>query len=87
MKRFSLKRHEKEEPLAEKKDIKSEVEVIGLPPIALQEAKKKEEKPKISIEFPKKEEIKLLATYNFISDNIPITIKIYKKKRRVCTYL
>jgi len=69
--------------LKNKENIKGEVQVTGLPPIALQEGKKKEEKavsPSLSLSVPKKEEIKLITTYNFISDDIPITIKVYKKK-------
>src|SRR3989338_6795226 len=62
-----------------KEEIKGDVKVTGLPPIALA-AKKREEEKKIAVSAPKKEDIKLLATYNFISDNIPITIRIYKKK-------
>ncbi|MBI2650690.1 type II/IV secretion system ATPase subunit [Candidatus Woesearchaeota archaeon] len=53
------------------------MKITGLPPIAA-ESKKKEEK--IEPAPLKKDDIKLLATYNFISDNIPITIKVYKKK-------
>ena len=56
-----------------------QVQVTGLPPIIMQEAKKPEEKPKVPISL-KKEDVKLIATYDFISDMIPITIKIYKKK-------
>ena len=33
-----------------------------------------------AISIPKKTDIKLISTYNFQSDNIPITIKIYTKK-------
>ena len=61
------------------KSTKGEVQVTGLPPIALQESKKKEEKA-VSPSVPKKDEIKLITTYNFISDDIPITIKIYRKR-------
>ena len=57
----------------------AQVQVTGLPPIIMQEAKKPEEKPKAPISL-KKEDVKPIATYNFISDMIPITIKIYKKK-------
>ena len=65
-------------PHSEKKD-KSEVKLIGLPLIALKE-KKIGETPKASASPSKKEITKPLATYNFISDNIPITINIYKEK-------
>ncbi|MBI2660194.1 CpaF family protein [Candidatus Woesearchaeota archaeon] len=71
MKRTSLKSKEN-------KQSSEEVQVTGLSPIELQ--KRKEEKPKAPVISPKKEDIKILSTYNFISDNIPITIKIYKKK-------
>ncbi len=54
---------------------KSEVKVTGLPPIR----QLKDEKIQ-STSVPKKEIAKLLATYDFISDGIPITIKIYKAK-------
>ncbi|MBI2652982.1 type II/IV secretion system ATPase subunit [Candidatus Woesearchaeota archaeon] len=83
MKRFSLKKHEKGIEVAqhaEKEEIKGQVKVTGLSPIAVQESKKKEDKAKSTYPSLKKEDIKLLATYNFISDNIPITIKVYKKK-------
>ena len=83
LKRFSLKKHGKNIEAtqhAEKEEIKGQVKVTGLSPIAVQESKKKEEKAKSTYPSLKKEDIKLLATYNFISDNIPITIKVYKKK-------
>ena len=57
----------------------AQVQVTGLPPITMQGAKKPEEKPKVPV-ILKKEDVKLIATYDFISDMIPITIKIYKKK-------
>ncbi len=80
LKKISLKRQEKSE--ISEKNPKRDIELTGLGTIALQESKKKEDKSKsaIAITIPKKEDIKLLATYNFISDNIPITIKIYKRK-------
>lgn len=56
-----------------------QIQVTGLPPIIMQEAKKPEEKPKVPV-LLKKEDAKLIATYDFISDQIPITIKIYRKK-------
>ena len=55
-----------------------EIQVTGLPPISLKE-KKLEETPKPNLPA-KREEIKLLGTYNFISDEIPITIRIYTAK-------
>jgi len=61
-----------------KKEEKSEVKLTGLPPIPLKEEKKAE--PKAIQAAPKKEIIKVLSTYNFVSDNIPITINIYKEK-------
>jgi len=81
LRRFSLRKHEKtsEEFPSVKDEIKGDVRITGLPPIALA-AKKREEEKKITVGVQKKEDIKLIATYNFISDNIPITIKIYKKK-------
>jgi len=51
------------------------VQVTGLPPIMMGGAKKPEG-PKVPIPL-KKEDVKLIDTYNFISDQIPITIKIY----------
>lgn len=83
LRKASIKRNKKGRgvnPSSKGKGI-SEVQVTGLPPIALQKTKKKGEKPKAGTSLPEKEDIKiLLATYNFISDNIPITITIYKKK-------
>ena len=67
-------------PLKNLKDTNlSQVQVTGLPPIIANEIKKPDEKTKIKLPL-KKEDISLIATYNFISDEIPITIKIYKKK-------
>ena len=90
--RFSIKKHQEQEvvPKVELKaeakpepvKAQSEIQLTGLSPLALQQEKKKDEKkelPKV-IATPKKEDIKLIATYNFTSDNIPITIKIYKRK-------
>ena len=80
MKHFSLKKEGAAVHDPEKKEGLGEVNVTGLSPISLQESNKKEEKPRESQLAPIKGEIKLLATYNFVSDNIPITIRIYKKK-------
>ena len=80
MRHLSLGRHEKAVADASKKEEAKDVKLTGLSPIPLQEAKYKEEKPKASIQIPKKEDIKIIATYNFVSDNIPITISIYKKR-------
>ena len=79
LKRFSLRKDVEEGIRPVKEEIKGEVRITGLPPISLTEAKKKDEK-KIAVAAPKKEDVNLLLTYNFISDNIPITINIYKKK-------
>ena len=74
--RFSLKKKEEiKTPSAAKEAI---VQVTGLSPIPI-DARRKEEKPRAGIE-PSTGDIKLLATYDFVSDNIPITIRIYKKK-------
>ncbi|MBI3034851.1 type II/IV secretion system ATPase subunit [Candidatus Woesearchaeota archaeon] len=59
---------------------KSEIKVTGLPPIVPKEETKTKEEPKRGVLPAKKEDVKILATYNFVSDNIPITINIYKKK-------
>jgi len=85
LKRFSLKKHEEKahNPPLKKEELKGEVKVTGLPPIAIKESAVKESKKKdekIELAPLKKEGIRLLGTYDFISDNIPITIKIYKKK-------
>ena len=81
LKRFSIKKHEEKAeqiPLLKKGELKGKVQVTGLPPIATKESEKKQEK--IELSSLKKEDIRLLATYNFVSDNIPITIKVYKQK-------
>ncbi|MBI2659310.1 CpaF family protein, partial [Candidatus Woesearchaeota archaeon] len=81
-------------PSIKKEGLKGEVKITGLSPIAIKESAAKEIKKKSNandltrsqitektdLTSIKKEDIKLLGTYNFISDNIPITIKIYKKK-------
>jgi|TARA_Y100000310_G_scaffold148787_3_gene148039 flagellar protein FlaI len=66
-----------------KKGIKAEVQLTGLPPIseAAQKIEKKEiPKHELRVPTPKKGDIKILGTYNFVSDNIPITIRVYKMK-------
>jgi len=81
LKRFSLKRREEGAGriLSPKKEaLKGEVKVTGLSPFAMKGEIKEEKKTDLT--SIKKEDVKLIATYNFISDNIPITIKIYKKK-------
>ncbi|MBI3027537.1 type II/IV secretion system ATPase subunit [Candidatus Woesearchaeota archaeon] len=60
--------------------LKDEVKVTGLPAIALHDGKKKEEKHKLASLDASKDEKKVISTYNFLSDNIPITIKVYKKR-------
>ena len=75
LKRFNLKKEDVIENIPSSADVK----VTGLPPIKIAE-EKKEGIPNIALSLPQREGIKLLATYNFISDNIPITIRIYKKK-------
>ena len=62
-----------------KEDAKSEVQVTGFPAISLKN-KPKEAKTELPTLISEKVYIKLLATYNFVSDNIPITINIYKAK-------
>lgn len=78
LKHFSLKRHEKNADSSSGTQGKGYVKVTGLSAIPLHE-EKKAEKQKMEI-VPKKGDIGLLSTYNFVSDNIPITINIYKKK-------
>ena len=93
LRQFSSGKHNgsKENSASDEKIYKSEVKVTGIPPIAIKESKKDlnasqlnlsqlAEKQKIGPLTSNKKEIKLLATYNFISDNIPITIRIYKQK-------
>ncbi|MBI2542062.1 CpaF family protein [Candidatus Woesearchaeota archaeon] len=59
----------------------TQVHVTGLDPISVGSAIQRnvQQKPAPYV-IPKKEDIKIIATYNFISDQIPITIKIYKKR-------
>ncbi|MBI2657307.1 type II/IV secretion system ATPase subunit [Candidatus Woesearchaeota archaeon] len=78
MRHFSLRR-DKSTGTPAKEDKTEDVKLTGLSPIALQ-SKKEAEKPKPVIQIPGKEDIKALSTYNFVSDNIPITITIYKKR-------
>ena len=95
MKGFHLGRAEKvKEPLKKEVLADSPVQLTGLPPISLRDSKKPAEdsksaskksetasKPKLSLakDSAKKDGVSI-ATYNFISDNIPIIISIYKKK-------
>ncbi|MBI1936054.1 CpaF family protein [Candidatus Woesearchaeota archaeon] len=67
-------------PSGHERLFKEEVKVTGLPPIGKAEKGARKEPKEVRLETPKKEDIKNLGTYNFVSDNIPITIKIYKKK-------
>ncbi len=81
-KRFSLKQHKSQEALQisqPEKIAKREMQLTGLAPFALKEEKKVEKKIEVPVRT-KKEDIKIIATYNFVSDNIPITINVYKKK-------
>ncbi|MBI2124750.1 hypothetical protein HYT92_03080, partial [Candidatus Pacearchaeota archaeon] len=56
-----------------------EVRITGLGSITPKEGSEKEKHPSV-VPPVRKEDINLLATYDFVSDLIPITIKIYKKK-------
>ena len=81
-KRLSLKRHsEKDNPVpsAENNVKGMAVKVTGLPPIAIQKGSKEEAQKTVS-QPGKKDIISIFATYDFVSDNIPVTIRIYKKK-------
>lgn len=78
MKHFSFRKHEKNDARAEAPK-KGEVQVTGLSPIELEKKKEEKPQPKIAV-LQKNEDVKVLSTYNFISDNIPITIKVYKKR-------
>ena len=55
------------------------VAITGLDQV-LKNKEMKPEKPKAELLPISKEGIKLISTYDFVSDQIPITIKIYKKK-------
>ena len=93
LRQFSLKKNNKDTEFApsQEKGYRTEVKVTGLAPIALKEIKKESNASELErtrsqltekklSDLPKKEDVKLLATYNFISDNIPITIRIYKQR-------
>ena len=62
----------------EKPGLASGIKITGLPPIG------KKNTPEIKTELrtlvTKQEDVKLLATYDFVSDEIPIIIRIYKKR-------
>ena len=62
-----------------KKPLPEEVRLTGLGPV-LPPAEQKQEKPKSVLLPIKKEDVKLITSYDFVSDLIPITIKIYKRK-------
>lgn len=83
-KRFRIKRnkkrHEPQVRHSEEDGGNSKAGVTGIPAIALNKEEKVQEKPEAKPPIAKKEDIKGIATYNFISDSIPITINIYKKK-------
>lgn len=80
MRHFSFRKHEKNIDSSAEAGKQGEVQVTGLSSIELNKKKEeKQEKPKIIITH-KNEDIKILSTYNFISDNIPITIKVYRKR-------
>jgi hypothetical protein len=67
-----------------KEKLHGEVQVTGLPPIAAHHEKKEEKKADVSSDLIKTDikhtDIKILGTYDFISDNIPITIQVYRQK-------
>ena len=57
----------------------AEVNITGLGVVGKKE-EKKAEKPRTELQPIKKDNIKPIATYNFVSDEIPITINIFRKK-------
>ncbi len=61
------------------KNTEEHVEITGLGSV-LKNKEIKPERPKAELLPVSKEGIKLISTYDFVSDEIPITIKIYKKK-------
>ena len=73
----NVKTEQKENSIGPEKSGIAEIKLTGLPPIG--QKKIKEAVTESRAETPK-EDIKILGTYDFVSDNIPITIKIYKKK-------
>src|SRR3989338_3651128 len=64
---------------AEKIARPAEVNITGLGAVGKKE-EKKIETPRAELQLIKKDNIKPIATYNFISDEIPITINIFRKK-------
>ncbi|MBI2559220.1 CpaF family protein [Candidatus Woesearchaeota archaeon] len=82
LKHFSFKKNEKSSAghaEIKLKEPKGEIKVTGLPPIQKKEPAK-QQISEISHVNVRKEDVKALATYNFVSDGIPITINIYKKR-------
>ena len=84
LKAFSFKKKEQskqsQQTGAGKGTIQGDVHITGLPPLRQLAGKKKKLKIDVRTTTPQESVIKILATYEFISDNIPIVIKIYKKK-------
>ena len=90
LKGFSFKKDRESHDLTKKSGDSPHVKLTGLQPISLQENKHKAAESKFGKISPeqklhlaaaaKKDDIKVLGTYDFVSDNIPITINIYKKK-------
>ncbi len=90
-KKFSLNRSKEDKKITTAKEehineeskphVKGQaVKLTGLPPIEIKpKAIEKKHADKQAL-HAKKEDANLLATYNFVSDNIPIIINIYKKK-------
>ncbi|MBI2655544.1 type II/IV secretion system ATPase subunit [Candidatus Woesearchaeota archaeon] len=60
------------------KPMSGEVQLTGLGNVIQPE--QKQEKTKLSLLPLKKEDVKLITSYDFVSDQIPITINIYRKK-------
>ncbi len=70
-----------DEETAKGKDSKGkEIALTGLGVISQAEPKKPEPKPELRPIALKKEDVKIITTYDFVSDNIPITINIFKAK-------
>jgi len=62
------------EPKQEEKNIQTKVKLVGMPDLI------KEKKLAVEIKTVAKENIRLILSYNFTSDDIPITIQIFRKK-------
>ncbi|MBI2647140.1 type II/IV secretion system ATPase subunit, partial [Candidatus Woesearchaeota archaeon] len=82
LKRFVFKKKEQKEIVTQtsQKQDNLDVQLTGMPKLVVEQAKKEKLKAKQQYPQQKKDIISNLATYNFISDNIPITINIYKKR-------